>query len=185
MPREKPNNMMKQSTGKNHYLLIEKAYRSLSGDVYAFFRKAGISVKDSEDMTQEVFLKLLSLDFINRGTLQGLIFVTAYHMRVSYFRHRTANVNVNKNATNLFTSSYTYEIHPMEAEELACIEKSIIARMNPTDSIVYSMNRFEGMSSKEISAELCLTIRSVESRLYRTRLLVRGNIRSLLHGRSA
>lgn len=81
---------MKQSTSENHYLLIEKAYHSLSDKVYAVFRKAGISEMDSEDMRQEVFLRLLNLDFINCHTLQGLIFTTAYHMRVSYFRHASS-----------------------------------------------------------------------------------------------
>ena len=71
----------------------------------------------------------------------------------------------------------------MEAEvnDILKVEMRAIQCMSEKDAQVYCMTRFEEKTADEIVLETGLSKRAVESRIYRTRMLVRDNVRRAIN----
>ena len=66
--------------------LVGKAFASYRNEVLSVFLQYGISMEDAEDLTQNVFLKLLGVDIVHEESLKALVMVTALNLRKDYCR---------------------------------------------------------------------------------------------------
>ena len=74
----------------NRVILIDQTYRKMWGSVLAIFRQACLCEADCEDLAQNVFLRLMSLDLLVPETIEGMTATIAYHFRTDYLRRRAA-----------------------------------------------------------------------------------------------
>lgn len=156
--------------------LVGKAFANYREEVLSVFLQYGICMEDAEDLLQNVFLKLLGVDIVYEDSLKALVMVTAMNLRKDYcrkqaFRRRSLEA---MDEPDFIERSCEHEVIAADIESL---EQSVVStRLNDINASIYSLSRHEGLSAKEIALRLELDVRAVESRLYYSRKLVRGEM---------
>jgi RNA polymerase sigma factor (sigma-70 family) len=159
--------------------IIGQVYEEMRTDVYSIFRQACIPEEDCEDLVQEVFVKVLNLDIIQPESLKALVARMAYQKRTDYFRHRFFINKVHEDMRGwAMDCSYTNTV--TEVNDILHIEMKAIHCMSDLDRKTYELSRFDDRTSEEIALTLNLTKKAVDSRLYRTRLLVRNTLKKAI-----
>ena len=159
--------------------IIGQVYQEMRTDVYAIFRQACIPEDDCEDLVQDVFVKILKLDAILPDSLKALVARMAYQKRIDYFRHRQYINKVNADMQG-WNMEQSYVNTNAEVSDILRVEMKAIRCMAPLDRKTYELNRFDDKNSEEIALALNLTKKAVDSRLYRTRLLVRNSVKEAI-----
>ena len=159
--------------------IIGHIYQEMRTDIYSIFRQACISEDDCEDLVQEVFVKVLNLDVIQPKSLKGLVARMAYQKRTDYFRHR---YYINKVHADMlgWAMDNSYVNTDAEVSDILQVEMKAIRCMSELDKKTYALSRFDDKTSDEIAVTLNLTKNAVDSRLYRTRLLVRNTLKKAI-----
>ena len=155
--------------------LIGEIYQKIRQEVFSIFRQACIAEDTCNDLVQEVFIKLLSMDIIVEVQLKGLTITIAYQKRTDYLRRRAIINKVHDDLSWQMERSYTNA--DAEVNDILRVEMKAISCMSDMDCRIYQMARFEEKTADEIVLETGLSKRAVESRIYRTRNLVRRNVK--------
>jgi RNA polymerase sigma factor (sigma-70 family) len=158
--------------------MIGNAYQQVRQEVFSIFRQACIAEDTCEDLVQEVFVKVLGMDVIIESQLKGLIVTMAYQKRVDYLRRRACMNKVHDELGWRMEQSYTNT--EAEVNDILKVEMNAINTMSEKDAHIYQMTRFEELTADEIVLETGLSKRAVESRIYRTRNLVRSQVREAM-----
>ena len=158
---------------------IGEVYSQVRAEIFSIFRQACIAEDTCEDLVQEVFVKLLGLDLIVKDSLKGLAVTIAYQKRIDYLRHR-AYIKKMKDNMSGWQMERSYTNTDAEVNDILNSEMRVICCMQEKDRKVYKMTRFEEKTADEIALELNLSKRAVESRLYRSRNMVRENIKRVI-----
>ena len=168
-----------ETISNNTRQIIGETYKKVRQEIFSIFRQACIDIDTCEDLVQEVFLKIMGLDVILEDQLKGLAVTIAYQKRTDYLRRRACINMVHEKLSWTVDRSYTN----MEAEvnDILQVEMKAIRCMSATDCQIYEMSRFEEKTADEIVLETGLTKRAVESRIYRTRVLVRDSVRKAMN----
>lgn len=165
---------------KENRRAVGEVYSQVRAEIFSIFRQVCIAEDICEDLVQEVFVKLLGLDLIVKDTLKGLAVTIAYQKRTDYLRHRAYINNKMKNDMSAWEMERSYTNTEAEVNDILNSEMKVIRCMSEKDRKVYQMTRFEEKTADEIALELNLSKRAVESRLYRTRTMVRDNIKRVI-----
>jgi RNA polymerase sigma factor (sigma-70 family) len=160
---------------KTNREIVGETYKNIRQEIFSIFRQACIAEDTCEDMVQEVFVKILSLDVIIEDSLKGLAVQIAYQKRTDYLRHRAFISKVHNDSLWRMEQSYTNV--EAEVNDILQVELKAIHCMTDKDAKIYQMVRFEEKTADEIVLETGLTKRAVESRIYRTRNQVRQAVR--------
>lgn len=140
----------------------------------AIFLKANISEEDARDLVQEVFVKILTIDIILPEGLKGLAITIAYQKRTDWLRHQAY---CRRMMTQMRPQTIV-EQHELECQQMEQVEQRVVNRMSDKDAWVYKLSRFDNKSTQEIIQITSFSLRGVEGRLYRTRLLVRRTLKA-------
>ena len=159
--------------------MIGQTYREARQDIYAIFRQAGIAEDTCEDLVQEVFVKIMGLDVIIASQLKALAVRIAYQKRIDYLRHR-AYINKVYGDMRGWQMEQTCTNSEAEVNDILQVEMKVVRCMSELDGKTYMLSRFEDKTADEIALTLNLTKRAVESRLYRTRNMVRGEVKRVM-----
>lgn len=158
--------------------VIGQTYQQVRTEIFTIFRQACIAEDTCEDLVQEVFMKIMGLDVIIPKQLKGMAVKIAYQKRIDYLRRRAI---INKVHDNLaWQMERSYANTDAEVNDILRIEQKTISAMSEKDAQVYCMTRFEEKTADEIVLETGLSKRAVESRIYRTRIQVRNNVRQAI-----
>lgn len=168
-----------ETISKNNRQIIGETYQKVRQEIFAIFRQACIAEDTCEDLVQEVFLKIMGLDVIIEDQLKGMAVTIAYQKRTDYLRHRACIKKIHDNLGWQMERSYSHQ--EAEVNDILRVEMNVIKRMSETDCQVYQMTRFEEKTADEIALELNLSKRAVESRIYRTRNMVRNDVRKAMN----
>lgn len=145
--------------------------------IYSIFRQADISEDTCNDLTQDVFVKLLSVDIIREDQIDSLVAVIAYRQRCDYFRRKNIINRIVSDKPQIAEVESSEDISKkLFAEQLQKLENRVVETMSAKDAKTYTLSRFEDKSIKEIAVEMSVSNRSVEARLYRSRALMRAQI---------
>lgn len=168
---------METITNENRKI-IGRAYEKIRMELFTIFRQACIAEDTCEDLVQEVFMKIMSVDILIEDQLKGLAVKMAYQKRVDYLRRRAMINKVHDSLGWQMERSYAHV--DAEVRDILQVEMRAIRCMSVMDSKIYQLNRFEEKTADEIVLETGLSKRAVESRIYRTRKLVRDNVRQAM-----
>lgn len=134
------------------------------------------SLEESEDVVQNVFLRLLTTDkMINETTLPCLVYTIARNLIADYYRRRTLWYEYEHELAGLKGVDMSAESLLSVRDITERIEKGV-ARLPENCREVYRMYIYGGMKTSEISQKLGDGYRSVEHRLG----LARNRIRQYL-----
>lgn len=158
-------------------MLVEQTYRKMWSSVLAIFRQAGLCEADCEDLAQNVFLRLMSIDVLLAETIEGMTATIAYHLRTDYLRRRAA---IRRHYAEMLTADVFDARRSDERvmlKELYALEQTALERMSPANRQIYLLSHYADKTNEEIAQTLSMSYRAVESRLYRSRQEVRQYVR--------
>lgn len=156
--------------------LFDFIWRKYSARVYNFISSMIFEKSSSEDLTQEVFLKIWEKrnEIDPDGNLEGYIFTIARNLVYKETRKMMTNavyVNFTRNSTEEADDSVqkTIDVH---SEQKHLIE--IIDQMPPSRKDIYILNKIHGLAVKEIAERLGLSSRTVENQLYKANSFIKS-----------
>lgn len=156
--------------GYRHQLLI-RLYEEYGVPLQRFLRCHGVRREDLEDISQEVFTRLLEFDDLETrmasrsGSNIAFIFTMANNLLVDAFRRKKVR-QAHELEERELSVDRNYEVTPERnvaaSRELETIKKVIMA-MRPTWRKAFILSRFKNMSYREISVSMDVSIRQVEN----------------------
>src|SRR5574344_1118498 len=131
------------------------------------------SESDSEDVAQDVFLKLwqqpdLWLD--KEVTMDGYLFVMTKNMILNIFKHQRVAQEYEEDVIDKgLLSELTGEeeaLTDVYYEEMLMLVRLTLEKMPKKRKLIFEMSRFKGFSNKEIADKLDLSVRTVDHQIY-------------------
>ena len=172
---------MEQKKSKSY--LIADYYSQHYEEVRAFVALRLHNSQDAEDVTQNVFVRLLQIDkMITPVTLPCLVYTVARNLVCDYWRHRQ-DVQEFEHFLGKDTLGRPgfYDAESVySAQEMNEILERGIAKLSDKQSQVYRLNIYEGMKVSEIALRLDISYKNTENRLGAARKVVRGYVRRML-----
>lgn len=158
--------------------LIETYYISHRDELLAFVNSRLGDFAESEDIVQNVFMRLLTSDkMITEITLPALVYTIARNLISDYFRRRSTYEEFEH-----YIKRSTDEDSSMEsvisATELTELLERGLARVPENCREIYRMHIYSGMKVGEISQTLGEGYKSVEHRLGTARKALRCFLRN-------
>lgn len=167
---------------KNEHVnnIIAEYYSSHYEELLGFVTKRLNRYDVSEDVVQDVFLRLLSTDkMITETTLPNLVYTIARNLIFDYWRHCrsveeyehyiSGTVNYSDDAASVYSAIEITEI----------LERGI-AQLNNKQRNIYRMSIYDGMKVSEISDKLEIKYKSVENNLGIARKEIREYMKRML-----
>lgn len=171
-------NMMNQN---DKFYIIEEYYTSHYDEIKGFVGKAISYAHQTEDIVQNIFVRLLTLDkMITPLTMPSLVYTVARNLIYDYWRHKRI---VDEFEHFIVHRGSLRDIDPLSvysAKEIEELMERSIARLKDKQRIIYQMNLHEGMQVAEISKRLHLTSKCVEHRLGAARKEIRQYMRRMM-----
>lgn len=159
-----------QSLHRQKMLALGDIYQKYAQEVCRYFCTYTHSVMAAEDMTHDLFLKLVSLDVINGQTARALLFTTASRMIVDDVRHKTYVRRYERYTMEQMECIDTYSVErKIDNDQMAQVISLQLEEMTPRRADVYTLYFREGLHAKEIAQKLDLSVRTVESHIYQSR----------------
>jgi RNA polymerase sigma factor (sigma-70 family) len=159
-----------QESGK----IICAAYERYRPAVLGYFHKRLLNEFEAEDLTQDVFLKLLNYEkLLRQDTVQHFIFTIARNLSIDYNRRFFKRIEITQDVMeNMELFSNTTE-NTVAYNELLLIEGMAINKLPEQRGKVYRLSMHGNFSYKEMAEQLKLSPRTIEKHL----LLGRSHIR--------
>jgi RNA polymerase sigma-70 factor (ECF subfamily) len=146
---------------------VASLYKRYGAELKQYLLSYTHDMMAAEDMLQDLFLKLLSVDVLAPETANRLIFVMAKRMIIDDARHKSF---VNARERELSSQMSYYENSSLErrieARQLLSLARRHLDTMAPKRAEVYSLYRLEGYSASDIANRLNLSRRTVETHIY-------------------
>lgn len=153
-------------------MVFAEHYGSVKGFAFALLR----SEDDAEDIAQNVFIKLWENPLLwrdkSREDLGRYLFAMTKNITLNYIRHnkivegycdRTIDRSV---LERIFIEDKALD--PIYYEEAELLVRLVLSRLPERRRRIFEMSRFENKSNKEIAGELGISVRTVETQIYRT-----------------
>ena len=163
----------------NCQTITESVYMRKRSQVLSIFLQAGIDVSEAEDMTQDVFVRLLGVDVLNRDTADAMVIKIAFNLKTDYFRkRRLPRVSL----SDIFDveDKYNTPLMDMYVKDIARHEDDAVMALPPMQAKAYVMSMRDDMSMSDISDILGVAPRTIETHLYLSRRKVRRYLRKVL-----
>ena len=176
---------MKKASTNEDSLLIQKAQAGNEGAfnflmnkyyprVYASLYSYTKSKEDSEDLTQQTFIKVWQQIKSFRG--ESAFFTWVYRIAINLAKNHFASSSYKKDKTNLSTSdfdidipSYTNPEQDLMHDEALNNIKQYIDRLPETLKTAFTLRESDGKSYEEIALITNTPIGTVRSRIFRAR----------------
>ncbi len=151
----------------NNENIIASIYKKYYADLRQYLLSYTHDVMPAEDMLQDLFLKLMTLDVITEDTARNLVFVMARRMIIDDARHKAF---VRRRYEQMSHDINLYDNHSVirkiEVDEILSLENSRLSVMASKRAAVYRMFRHEEYSAREIAGKLNISQRTVETHIY-------------------
>jgi RNA polymerase sigma factor (sigma-70 family) len=166
------------SNSYKHPCVIEKIYEDYYYSILKYIRKRTNNDYLSEDLTQDVFIRLIDYEgMISPATVKSFVFTVAKNITIDFLRHKVKQPQFTLNEFEEFeVISNQYADSKILYEEIIVLEKSRVNIMSTKRKKIYSMSRYNEMSVSEIAETFQISKRTVECHLFSGRKEVREYI---------
>ena len=167
-----------KSGDKRAYQLLFEKYAS---KIYHFSLSYLANEADSEELVQDVFLKLwekrAALD--ETQNIKAYVFKIAINSIYDFIRRKNIKNAFNdfvKNRAETNTSNNTWET--VVLNELQLLLDELISKMPEQRRKIFHLSKINGLTNDEIAEKLNLSKRTVENQLYRAILFLKSNLKN-------
>lgn len=165
---------MKQ-TANNQGQMIANFYTVYQADLVNFAISRLGNREESEDLVQDVFIKMMSFEgMINKETIKSFAFTIAANKIKDHLRRRIFRHKMEENAKYEMELQHSYVERVAEYHDTLRMVNDSMARLSPACAKVYRMSLFEDMATGDIALEMNVSKRTVESQLFTSRKQVRA-----------
>ncbi len=155
--------------------LIAKSYTQYSERVRNFILQKVNCRQDAENLTQDVWMRLLEYDReLSESTILKFLFTIARNLVNDYLRHLYCVEEAHAYLMESGSEVSDYEESSIVARDLADIERQRVESLPSQRKTIYIWSRYEDMSVSDISEQLSLSKRTVENHLRLGRAEVRA-----------
>ncbi len=164
-------------------LAFDQVYEIYSHKLFSFVNKIIKEKKETEDIVQEVFLKIWesreNLD--DHRLLNSYIFTIAYNSSISIIRKRLVDKKYMEHLKKLSIISLAPDvISEVEFNELNNLVHELIQNLPDRQKQVFLLHRENGMSYPEIAERLNISKNTVENHMVRALKYLRKNMDSTI-----
>ena len=160
---------MKQ-TANNQGQMIANFYTVYQADLVNFAISRLGNREESEDLVQDVFIKMMSFEgMINKETIKSFAFTIAANKIKDHLRRRIFRHKMEENAKYEMELQYSHVERVAEYHDTLHMVNDSMARLSPACAKVYRMSLFEDMTTGDIALEMNVSKRTVESQLFTSR----------------
>lgn len=161
------------SEQENKNSIVASAYIKLHDNLVVYIANRIDDRSAAEDVCQDVFLRALEYDIITPETIDSFVYTVARHLIVDRLRRRACRMAVQTYIASHYVSQGNTTFHEVEARDLERVEKLHVSHLSPMREKVYTLSRYDGMTTAEIAATLDISPRTAESHLFAARKEVR------------
>lgn len=161
--------------------IIKKSYEEYRSSILLYIENRISHKYDAEDLTQDVFMRLLDYkQMIRPETVKYFLFTIARNIVTDHIRRYYKKQEMDAWLYNTLTYSANETEDVCLASDLLSLEKKKLNTFAPQRKKVYQMSRFEDKSVEEISIDLSLSRRTIENHLLLGRKEMRDYIRKCI-----
>ena len=144
-------------------------------------RGSGYSKEIAQDLTQDVFVRLMDYkQMLRPDTVKYFLFTIARNLVTDYIRRYYKKQEIDSYLYDFTVTSSNDTEEKIIADDLMAMERTRLAAMPEQRRLIYTLNRFEDKSSPEIASELELSCRTVENHLFLGRRDMRDFFRNCI-----
>lgn len=162
---------------ESKYSLIAAYYAEHYDEIMSFVASRLLQSAETEDIVQNVFLRLLQIDkMITPTTLPCLVYTVARNLVIDYWRRKKCWEEYEHFiCKGDWQTQYVDDVESVySAREVEMFLEKSMARLSDKQSRVIRMNIFEGMQVGEIAQVLDINYKIAEYRLGAARKAVRN-----------
>lgn len=160
---------------------FDDIWQKYSAHVYNFIKSLVINRYVSEDLVQEVFLKVWEKrrELDPEKNFEAYIFTIARNL----IYKETRNMFIN--STYVSHALYTQKDNDESTQkniDLKCTQKQIaeiVNQMPPARKNIFILNKLHGLSISDVAERLGISKKTVENQLYQANLFIKENLKSL------
>ncbi len=166
-------------------LAFDELYRLYSHKLFSFVFRILKNEADSEDIVQEVFIKIWEYrdKLSDYRFLNSFIFTVAYNNSISHLRKRISSEKYIQYLRNL-TRSETRDdfITEIELAELNNKVEKLISSLPGRQKQIFLLHREKGLTYPEISEKLEISKNTVENHMVKALRFLRRHLNNFLGG---
>lgn len=161
--------------------LVASIYKKYYADLKQYLVSYTHDVMAAEDMLQDLFVKVMSLDVISDETAKNLLFVIAKRMIIDDARHKAFVRETEKQMMYSISSMDNNSVvRRIEAADILSFEQKHLAQMPAKRANIYKMYKHEEMTTDEIVEKLNLSKRTVETHIYLSTKDMKSYLRKII-----
>jgi RNA polymerase sigma-70 factor (ECF subfamily) len=168
---------------KGDILAFDQIYHVYSHKLYSFVFRILKDEADSDDIVQEVFIKIWELreKLDDHKLLNSFIFTIAYNNSISLIRKKISSSKYREHLRNVAVIQYPdYSFSEIEFSELNRHVEKLIESLPERQKRVYLSHREQGLTYPEIAKEMGISKNTVENHMVKTLKYLRQNLKNFL-----
>ena len=154
--------------------LIAESYTDYHQSVYQYIYYKINSKEEAEDLSQDVFLRLMDYNqMVRPETVKYFIFTIARNLVTDYLRRYYRKLEIDSYIYDMVEHSSNETESGIIARDLLAHEKMKLSMLPQQRRKIYEMHRFEEQTTLDIAMNLNLSRRTVENHLFISRKEIR------------
>ncbi|RIH62821.1 RNA polymerase sigma-70 factor [Mariniphaga sediminis] len=164
---------------KGDMTAFDVIYKKYSRRLYGFVFRYVKQDTDTEEIVQEVFLKIWkSRDNINiYSSFESFLFTIAHNATVNLLKRKATEQKYIEHIKSLQYVDETYELtDEIHYKELKHKFQNLLNELSPRQKEIFHLSREEGLNHKEIAEKLGISTNTVKNHLVTTLSFLKGKI---------
>lgn len=159
---------------------FEKMFQEYAPKIYHFALSYLHNAADSEELVQDVFLKIWEKrESLNpSGNLKAFIFKVAINTIYDFIRRKNVEGAFSDFANKNYEKSSDNTWHTVIYNEMLNALNGLIEQFPEQRKKIFKLSKQEGLTNDEIAQKLNLSKRTVENQLYRAVSYLKGHLKN-------
>jgi len=155
--------LIKRNDSKALKELFDKYFISLCGFSYTYVKSVDLSEEVVSDIFLNIWLKRSTLEI--KSNLKAYLYTATRNRSINYLAKEKRNWESLEVADSESVSIENLPDEIINFKELESMVESIIQKLPPKRQLVFRLNRIDGLSYKEISNVLSISVNTVQNHM--------------------